>query len=186
MDRHDPASDPDPTEPTTNADLRALVRDIPDFPRPEILFRDITPLLADPVAFRNTVDRLAAPYRGIRTVVAIESRGFIFGAPVAYALGAGLVPVRKEGRLPAAVLSEEYALEYGANTVEIHTDAIRPGDRVLILDDLLATGGTISAAARLVERLGATVAGIAVLAELSALNGRDVLANYDVTSLIVY
>jgi adenine phosphoribosyltransferase len=175
-----------PDQPLDVAALRALVRDVPDFPQPGILFRDITPLLAEPAAFRAAVDALAAPYRGIGTVVAIESRGFILGAPVAYALGAGLVPVRKVGRLPAEALREEYALEYGTNTVEVHADAIRPGERVLIVDDLLATGGTVGAAARLVERLGAVVAGIAVLAELSALGGRDLLAGYGLTSLIVY
>jgi len=166
--------------------LRALVRDVPDFPQPGILFRDITPLLASPVAFRTAVDALATPYHGITTVVAIESRGFIIGAPVAYALGAGLVPVRKMGRLPSETLRADYALEYGTNTVEIHSDAIRPGERVLIVDDLLATGGTVRAAAQLVERIGAVIAGIAVLAELSSLNGRAAVDQYDVTSLIVY
>lgn len=166
--------------------LRALVRDVPDFPQPGILFRDITPLLADAVAFRTAASALAAPYVGIETVVAIESRGFIFGGPVALALGAGLVPVRKEGRLPGRTEQEAYSLEYGANVVEIHDDAIVPGQRVLIVDDLLATGGTVRAAARLVERLGGTVAGVAVLAELSALEGRKYLAGYPVTSLLVY
>jgi adenine phosphoribosyltransferase len=166
--------------------LRALVRDIPDFPQAGILFRDITPLLADGAAFRATVKALAAPYEGISTVVAIESRGFILGAPVAYELGAGLVPIRKVGRLPFATEREEYALEYGTNTVEIHQDAIRPGDRVLIVDDLLATGGTVRAAVNLVERLGGEVAGISVLAELAFLNGRQLLAGHDIKSLIVY
>lgn len=166
--------------------LRGLVRDVPDFPEPGILFRDITPLLANAEAFRATANALAAPYVGITTVVAIESRGFIFGGPVAYALGAGLVPVRKAGRLPRRVEQESYSLEYGANVVEIHDDAISPGQRVLIVDDLLATGGTVRAAARLVERLGGTVAGVAVLAELSALEGRKHLAEYPVTSLLVY
>jgi adenine phosphoribosyltransferase len=166
--------------------LRKLVRDVPDFPTPGILFRDITPLLADAAAFRQAVDALAAPHRGISTVVAIESRGFILGAPVAYALGAGLVPVRKSDRLPSERLREEYELEYGTNAVEVHTDAIRTGERVLIVDDLLATGGTVAAAARLVERLGGVVASVAVLAELGTLNGRAALAGYDVHSLIVY
>ena len=168
------------------AALRALVRDIPDFPQAGILFRDITPLLADAGAFRAAVDALAAVHREVETVVAIESRGFILGAPVAYALGVGLVPVRKLGRLPGPTLREAYDLEYGANTVEIHRDAIAPGERVLIVDDLLATGGTVRAAAILVERLGGVVAGVAVLAELAALGGRELLADYDVTSLIVY
>lgn len=166
--------------------LRAKVRDIPDFPTPGILFRDITPLLADPAAFRAAVEAMAAPFRGIATVVAIESRGFILGAPVAYELGAGLVPVRKVGRLPYETEREEYALEYGSNTVEIHRDAIAPGERVLIVDDLLATGGTARAALNLVERLGAEVAGISVLAELSFLHGRDQVQGYDLRSLIVY
>lgn len=166
--------------------LRGLVRDVPDFPQPGIMFRDITPLLADGAALRAAVEALAAPYRGVESVVAIESRGFILGAPVAYALGVGMVPVRKLGRLPGPTLREAYDLEYGANTVEIHRDAIAPGERVLIVDDLLATGGTVRAAVALVERLGGVVAGIAVLAELSALDGRRLLAGHEVTSLIVY
>ena len=166
--------------------LRAKIRDIPDFPQPGILFRDITPLLADPAAFRQVVDAMAAPYAGIETVVAIESRGFILGAPLAYALDAGLVPVRKLGRLPAATVREEYALEYGSNTVEVHQDAIAPGERVVIVDDLLATGGTVRAAANLVERLGGVIAGITVLAELTALRGRDLLPDYEVRSLVAY
>jgi len=166
--------------------LRAKVRDVPDFPQPGILFRDITPLLADPPSFRTVVDAMAAPFGGVSTVVAIESRGFILGAPVAYELGAGLVPVRKAGRLPAATLREEYALEYGANAVEIHSDAVRPGTSVLIVDDLLATGGTVRAAVNLVERLGAEVVGISVLAELAFLEGRRLLQGYDVRSLIAY
>ncbi|MFL5759501.1 MAG: adenine phosphoribosyltransferase [Thermomicrobiales bacterium] len=166
--------------------LKRFVRDIPDFPTPGILFRDITPLLADHEAFRQSVDAMAAPFRGVNEVVAIESRGFILGAPVAYVLKAGLTPVRKIGRLPFTTLREEYALEYGANAVEIHSDAIVPGERVLIVDDLLATGGTVRAAVNLVERLGATVAGISVLAELADLGGRTRLAEYDVRSLIVY
>jgi adenine phosphoribosyltransferase len=166
--------------------LRAKVRDVPDFPQPGILFRDITPLLADHASFRAVVDAMAAPFAGVSTVVAIESRGFILGAPVAYTLGAALVPVRKAGRLPASTLREEYALEYGTNAVEVHSDAVRRGERVLIVDDLLATGGTVRAAANLVERLGAEIAGIAVLAELAFLDGRRVLRDYDVRSLIVY
>jgi adenine phosphoribosyltransferase len=167
--------------------VRAKIRDIPDFPQPGILFRDITPLLADGAAFRDLVDAVADRYRGgIDAVVAIESRGFIFGAPLAYALGAGLVPVRKAGKLPDRTLSEEYTLEYGTATLEIHHDAVRPAERVLLVDDLLATGGTVRAAANLVERLGATIVGVFVLAELSALGGRDRLGGYAVTSLVVY
>ena len=167
--------------------LRRLVTDVPDFPVPGILYRDVTPLLADGEAFRSVALALASPYVGISTVVSIESRGFIFAGPVAFALGAGLVPVRKQGKLPRATVSEGYSLEYrAADVMEIHADAIRPGERVLIVDDLLATGGTVRAAARLVERLGGTVAGVAVLAELSDLRGRTVLADYPVTSLLVY
>lgn len=166
--------------------LRDLVTDVPDFPQPGILFRDVTPLLADGAALRRAVDALIATYDGIEVVVAIESRGFIFGAPIAYALGVGMVPVRKMGRLPRATERESYDLEYGSNTVEIHRDAIRPGQRVLIVDDLLATGGTVRAAARLVERLGGEVVGIAVLAELTALHGRDLLDGRPLTSLIAY
>lgn len=166
--------------------LREKIRDIPDFPQPGILFRDITPLLADAVAFRMAVHGLAAGFEGVDAVVAIESRGFILGAPVAYELGVGLVPVRKVGRLPAATERESYDLEYGTNTVEVHRDALVPGQRVLIVDDLLATGGTVRAAANLVEKLGAKVAGISVLAELAFLQGRNVLPDYEVRSLIVY
>jgi adenine phosphoribosyltransferase len=168
------------------ARLRALVRDVPDFPQTGILFRDITPLLGDGSALRIAVDAMADAGRGADAVVSIESRGFIFGAPIAYALGVGMIPVRKLGRLPRPTEREAYDLEYGTNTVEIHQDALHPGQRVLIVDDLLATGGTVLAAARLVERLGGVVGGIAVLAELSALGGRERLAGYDVTSLLVY
>lgn len=166
--------------------LKARIRDIPDFPQPGVLFRDITPLLADPAAFRSAIDGMAAPFAGIQHVVAIESRGFILGAPVAYRLGAGLVLVRKVGKLPAATLREEYGLEYGSNTVEIHEDAIRPGERVVIVDDVLATGGTVRAAANLVERLGASVVGISLLIEIGFLGGRERLAGYNVSSLITY
>ncbi len=166
--------------------LKRLIRDIPDFPKLGILFRDITPLLGDPAAFRTAVDALAAPYRGIGTVVAIESRGFILGAPVAYALGAGLVPVRKLGRLPAATEREEYALEYGTNTVEIHRDAVRPGERVLIVDDLLATGGTVMGTIELVRRLGGEIAGLSFMVELTALKGRDKLDEFEIHTLLSY
>ncbi len=166
--------------------LKALIRDIPDFPNPGILFRDITPLLADRHAFRQAISLMAAPYQDIDHVVCIESRGFILGAPIAYMLDAGLVPVRKAGRLPSLTLSEDYSLEYGVNTVEIHQDAIKPGERVIIVDDLLATGGTVHAAIKLTERLGATLIGVTVLVELSDLGGRERLAGYPVNSLIVY
>lgn len=166
--------------------LKSHVRDIPDFPQPGIMFRDITTLLADGALFRETVDTMTADFTDIDVVVIIESRGFILGTPIAYALGAGVVPVRKPGRLPYATFSEAYALEYGTNALEIHQDAIQPGQRVLIVDDLLATGGTVSATIRLVERLGGTVAGISVLAELSFLNGREIVGDHEVRSLIVY
>ena len=166
--------------------LTALVRDVPDFPQPGIMFRDITPLLGNGDALRDAVDALARAYDGVDSVIGIESRGFILGAPVAYALGVGMVPVRKLGRLPRATERADYALEYGTNTVEIHADALQPGERVLIVDDVLATGGTAAATAELVERLGATVVGIAVLIELRGLGGRERLANYPVTSLLQY
>jgi adenine phosphoribosyltransferase len=166
--------------------LRALVQDVPDFPQPGILFRDITPLLDDGPALRATVDQMAGIYPDIDKVVGIESRGFILGAPVAYALGVGMVPVRKLGRLPRTTERADYALEYGVNSVEIHTDALRPGERVLIVDDVLATGGTAAATAELVDRVGGVVAGIAVLIELTDLGGRDRLAQYPVSSLLQY
>jgi adenine phosphoribosyltransferase len=166
--------------------LKSLVRDVPDFPQPGIMFRDITPLLANGEALREAVDALAGVYGDVDSVIGIESRGFILGAPVAYALSVGMVPVRKLGRLPRATERADYALEYGTNTVEIHTDALRPGERVLIVDDVLATGGTAAATAELVERLGASVEGIAVLIELQGLGGRERLANFPVTSLLQY
>ncbi len=166
--------------------LRAAIRSIPDFPEVGIVFRDITPLLADGALLREAVAAMATTAPDAEVAVGIESRGFIFGAPVACALGAGFVPVRKLGRLPAATERESYDLEYGANTMEIHRDAIRPGQQVLLVDDVLATGGTMRAAATLVERLGGVVAGIAVLVELADLRGRDRLPGYPITSLIVY
>lgn len=166
--------------------LRELVRDVPDFPQPGILFRDITPLLADGPALRASADALAHAFPGVDAVVGIESRGFILGAPVAYALGAGMILVRKEGRLPRATERADYDLEYGTNTLEIHRDALEPGQRVLIVDDVLATGGTAEATAELVQRLGGEVAGIAVLIELTGLAGRDRLGAYPVFSLLQY
>lgn len=166
--------------------LRDLVRDVPDFPQPGIIFRDVTPLLGDGAALRTVVDELANAFSDISIVAGIESRGFILGAPVAYALGVGMVPVRKLGRLPRATERADYELEYGTNTLEIHADALRPGERVLIVDDVLATGGTAAATAALVERLGGEVAGIAVLIELLGLGGRDKLTGYPLLSLLRY
>jgi adenine phosphoribosyltransferase len=168
-------------------DLARHIRDIPDFPKPGILFKDITPLLADPAAFRETIDRLAEGFRGrVDTVLGIESRGFIVGAAVAYALGTGLALVRKPGKLPAQTYSAHYELEYGKDTLEIHRDAIGHGHRVLLVDDLLATGGTASAAAELIKRCGGTIAGFSFIVELAFLGGRKRIGDYEVRSLIRY
>lgn len=169
-------------------DLRSKVREIPDFPKPGILFYDITTLLKVPAAFRESIQLMMEPFKGekIDIVVGMESRGFIFSAPMAYELGAGLVPVRKLGKLPAETLSVEYALEYGSNTLEIHRDSIEPGQRVLIVDDLLATGGTVQGTIELVERLKGEVAGLAFLVELDFLHGRERLTGRHVTSVIRY
>jgi adenine phosphoribosyltransferase len=168
--------------------IKGLIRDIPDFPQPGIIFKDITPLLADDDAFSSVIDLIVVRYgRGnIDKVVGIEARGFILASPVAYHFGAGFVPVRKEGKLPWDTEREEYALEYGTAVLEIHKEAIGAGDRVLIVDDVLATGGTAKATAKLVERLGGKVIGIACLIELTFLKGRDNLAGYDFFSLITY
>jgi len=167
-------------------DLAKLIRDIPDFPVKGILFKDITTLLRNPLAFREAVDGLAAKWAGQRIdqVVAIESRGFILGAPLAYKLGAGFVPVRKPGKLPAETISVEYSLEYGTNMLQMHVDAISPGQCVLVVDDLLATGGSAKATIELVERLGGVVVGLAFLVELRFLKGVTKLEGYDVFSLI--
>ena len=172
----------------TPDELRAKIREIPDFPKPGILFYDITTLLKDPVAYRSAIDTMLAPYaaEAIDIVVGMESRGFIFSAPMAYRLGAGLVPVRKLGKLPAETISVEYALEYGSNTLEVHRDAIEPGQRVLIVDDLLATGGTVNGTVELVQRLKGEIVGLAFLVELGFLKGRDRLAGYSVSSVITY
>ena len=168
--------------------LRAKIREIPDFPKPGILFYDITTVLKDPAAYKEAIDLMLEPYAGetIDIVVGMESRGFIFSAPMAYQLDAGLVPVRKLGKLPAETISIEYALEYGSNTLEIHRDAIQPGQRVLIVDDLLATGGTVQGTIELVERLKGDVAGLGFLVELDFLHGRDRLPGRRVTSVIHY
>jgi adenine phosphoribosyltransferase len=168
--------------------IESLIRAIPDFPIPGILFRDITPLLGDAEGFKATIDRFVDHFRDAKVdvVVGIEARGYMIGAPVAYALGAGFVPVRKPGKLPGQTFTEEYALEYGTNALQIHADAVGHGTRVLVVDDLLATGGTIAATLRLLEKLGAQVVGTAVLIELEALNGRAALNGTDVTSFIKY
>ena len=168
--------------------LRRLIRDVPDFPKPGIVFKDITPLLADEAAFSTVIDIIVVHFgRGnIDKVVGIEARGFIIASPVAYHFSAGFVPVRKAGKLPWESESETYDLEYGTETLEIHKDAFGPGERVLIVDDVLATGGTAQATARLVERLGAKVVGIACLIELSFLGGREKLKNYEFLSLLTY
>jgi adenine phosphoribosyltransferase len=169
-------------------DLRAKIREIPDFPKPGILFYDITTLLKDGKAFKKAIDQMLLPYKKdkIDIVVGMESRGFIFSAPMAYQLDAGLVPVRKLGKLPAETITVEYALEYGSNTLEIHRDAIRPGQKVLIVDDLLATGGTVRGTIELIERLKGEVVGLAFLVELEFLKGRDRLEGRRVTSVIKY
>jgi adenine phosphoribosyltransferase len=169
-------------------DLRAKIREIPDFPKPGILFYDITTLLKDAGAYREAIDLMLAPYRdlGVDAVVGMESRGFIFSGPIAYQLKAGLIPVRKLGKLPSETISVEYALEYGSNTLEMHKDSIRAGQRILIVDDLLATGGTVRGTIELVERLQGQIVGLAFLVELQFLKGRDRLAGYKTTSVIQY
>lgn len=165
--------------------LRAKIRDIPNYPQPGVLFRDITPMLADGELFGAVVAELAGHDQGrIDTVVGIEARGFILAAPVACALGAGFVPVRKQGKLPGPTHAESYQLEYGTATVEVHTDALKPGDRVLIVDDVLATGGTAAATAELVRRCGAEVTQAAFLLELGSLGGRARLGGLDVRALV--
>jgi adenine phosphoribosyltransferase len=167
-------------------ELGPLIRDIPDFPKKGILFKDITTLLKDPRAFKQAIDQLTEQVRPFEAdlVIGMESRGFIFAAPIAYLLGVGFAPVRKLGKLPGPVISTEYELEYGTNTLELHDDAVSPGQRVLIVDDLLATGGTVSATIELVERLEGVVSGVGFLVELTALHGRERLDGYNVVSLI--
>ena len=166
----------------------SLVRDIPDFPKSGILFKDITPVLASAPAFQEIIDRFVeqAEVLAPDMIAGVESRGFLFGAPVALALGIGFLPIRKAGKLPSVTEREEYVLEYGTAVIEMHRDAVQPGQRVLIIDDLLATGGTAAAAARLVEKLGGKVAGFSFLAELGFLNGRGALNGYETQSLLVY
>jgi adenine phosphoribosyltransferase len=167
---------------------RELIRDVPDFPQPGILFKDLTPLVGDAAAFREVVDALADRIggRGFQRIVAIESRGFIFGAGLAYRLGLGLAPVRKLGKLPYKTDRVDYALEYGTGTLEAHVDAVQPGEKVVILDDLLATGGTAAAAARLVEKQKASVGAFLFVVELLALKGRDKLRGAEVDALLTF
>ncbi|HEX3490184.1 MAG TPA: adenine phosphoribosyltransferase [Streptosporangiaceae bacterium] len=177
-----------PGESGASAELSALIlsriRDIPDYPQPGVMFKDITPLLADGPAFRQVVAALAGVCSGVDKVAGIEARGFILAAPVACALGSGFVPIRKQGKLPGPSYAETYALEYGTATIEVHQDAFAPGDRVLLVDDVLATGGTAAASADLVRRSGATVAGVAVLLELGFLDGRSRLPGLPVSALV--
>jgi len=166
--------------------LRARIRDIPDFPQEGILFRDITPLLADPTGFHMVIDAMAERFIGehIDAIVGIESRGFIFGAALACRLGVGFVPARKPGKLPAETLREEYSLEYGTDALEIHKDAIAPGEKVLVIDDLLATGGTLAATCRLVEALGGRIVEVVTVIELIGLHGRDKIKGYPYHAMI--
>ena len=168
--------------------LADYIRDIPDFPKPGILFRDITPLVGKPAAFRRAVVDMANPFRQekIDVVAAAEARGFLFAAPVALELNASLVPIRKPGKLPSETLSHTYTLEYGSDTLQLHADAVKPGDKVLVVDDLLATGGTIEACCKLVEKAGGVVVGCVFLIELTALGGAGVIRQYKTVSLIKY
>ncbi|MBW4559616.1 MAG: adenine phosphoribosyltransferase [Mojavia pulchra JT2-VF2] len=171
-------------------DLKSLIRDIPDFPKPGILFRDITTLLRDPQGLRYTIDFFAQRCTDMELkadyIVGMESRGFIFGSPLAYKLGAGFIPARKKGKLPAAVHSIEYDLEYGTDSLEVHQDALSPGSRVLIVDDLIATGGTASATAKLVQNIGCELVGFGFIIELRDLQGRKHLPDVPIISLIEY
>ncbi|WP_261365025.1 adenine phosphoribosyltransferase [Anatilimnocola floriformis] len=169
-------------------DLKSFIRDIPDFPKPGIMFRDITPLLAAPAAFRSAIETLAKKFASERidVIVAAEARGFIFAAPLAVALGAGFVPIRKPGKLPFNRHTFNYDLEYGSDTLEMHVDGLQAGQRVLVIDDLLATGGTVRACAQLVEKCGGTIVACAFAIELLALNGRKIIEPYDVYSLVQY
>lgn len=169
-------------------EIEQAIRNVPDFPRSGIQFKDITPVLADPALFQTTIDLLVAPFQPgqVDAIVGVDARGFIFAGAAALRLNAGFVPVRKKGKLPYDTFEQDYGLEYGTSTVAIHTDALHPGSRVLLVDDLLATGGTAEAAANLVEKVGAKILEISFLIELGFLNGRNKLARYPVRSLIVY
>jgi adenine phosphoribosyltransferase len=169
-------------------ELRDCVRDIPDFPKAGVVYKDITPLLSNTDAFRSTIDLIAGHFEGttVDRVLGVEARGFIIAAPVAYKFGAAFVPVRKAGKLPWEIERVEYELEYGTDLLEIHRDAVEPGDEVVIIDDVLATGGTAAATIRLVEKLGGRVSGLAFVIELGFLEGREKLEGYDVLSLVTY
>jgi adenine phosphoribosyltransferase len=175
-------------DPTLEHDLRATIRDVPDFPKPGIVFKDITPVLADRELLRRTVRAMAAPFDGLSVshVVGVESRGFILGAPIALELGAGFIPVRKPGKLPHRTAAAEYALEYGTDRLEIHADACAPETRVLVVDDVLATGGTAAATCRLIEQLGAVVVGCSFMMDLSFLKGRDAIGGRRMESLVTF
>ncbi len=177
-----------PNEPSGVSNLRELIRDVPNFPKPGIIFKDITPLLRDASGLSLAVEYLTQPFRAqhVDVVAGAESRGFIFGTAVARNLSAGFVPIRKPGRLPSKTRAQQYELEYGTDKLEMHDDAVKPGDRVLMVDDLLATGGTMAACCKLVESLGATIIGIAFLIELPSLNGRSKLGKYPVHSILRY
>ncbi len=169
-------------------DLKETIRSIPDFPKPGIIFRDITTILADPETFRHSLDEFEKFFRenSVTRIAAIDSRGFIFGGALADRMRIPLIPIRKKGKLPYTTITEEYALEYGTDCLEMHTDAVEKGDRVAIIDDLLATGGTLEASCRLVEKLGGKVVAIGVLVELSFLNGRDKIPGYEIKALVDY
>ena len=169
-------------------DVRSLIKDVPDFPKKGIVFKDITPLLGDPQGFAATIDQMTEPFvgQGITVVAGVESRGFLLATPIAYRLGAGVVPVRKKGKLPRQVVSASYALEYGTDSIEAHADAFPKGSKVLVVDDVLATGGTAKAAVQLIEQIGGQVAGLSFLIELGFLNGRSTLPGKTVQSLVTY
>ena len=169
-------------------DLAGMIRDVPDFPKEGILFKDITTLLKDPAALRETIRRMLdyCQTKEIELIAGIEARGFIFGMPLAHQLGLGFIPIRKPGKLPAEIIRESYALEYGMNALELHVDAVQAGQKVLVVDDLLATGGTAQAACRLVERLGGEVVGLLFAVELNFLGGRQALAGHDVISIVAF
>lgn len=174
--------------PVTAADLQAAIRTIPDFPQPGIQFKDITPMLADARLFAGCIDLIVAGLQpgDVHVVAGIDARGFLFASAAAYRINAGVVPVRKRGKLPSATIEESYQLEYGSNTLAMHVDAIRPGQRVLLVDDVLATGGTAAATIRLIERLGGVLVGVAFVIELGFLGGRKQLGGQSVRSLVVY